>query len=299
MAVEQNSEAGQSEAQGYALSVGASIFFVCVPLYVQWLTAISGMTMLLHRAYWQFIVLLLVCLISRRDKLIAIFSDRRQLLVHLLTAPLIGVQWWLFIWAPVVDRTIDLAIGYLILPVTLVLAGVIVLSESVSRLKLAAIFAALCGLLLELWISGSISWISAVVFIGYPPYFLLHRIFRTRSSFSSLCVESGLVMLAMLIWMSLSPGAVIVPTGLATNGLLVGLGLLSLVGMLCYLGASKKLPLNVFGLLSYMEPILLFAAAIIFLGETVGQQKYLSYGCFAFSLLLVVYEGIKKLSGKR
>ena len=71
--------------------------------------------------------------------------------------------------------------------------------------------------------------------------------------------------------------------------------MLSLAGMLCYLGASKKLPLNIFGLLSYLEPVLLFSVAVIFLGETVGQQKYLSYGCFALSLLLVFYEGMRKL----
>lgn len=266
---------------------------------MQWLTEIDGATSLLHRVFWQFIVLLIVCLISRRAKLMAIFSDRRQFFVHLLTTPLIGIQWWLFIWAPVAGRTIDLAIGYLILPVALVLVGVTILSESVSRLKFAAIVAAMCGLLAELWFSGSISWISAAVFIGYPPYFLLHRLFRTRSSFSSLCVESGLVMLAMLVWISLTPGAVILPHDLATNGLLAGLGMLSLTGMLCYLSASKKLPLNSFGMLSYLEPVLLFSVAVIFLNEIVGQQKYLSYGCFALSMMLVLYEGAQNFSGKR
>jgi len=266
---------------------------------MQWLTEIDGATSLLHRVFWQFIVLLIVCLISRRAKLMAIFSDRRQFFVHLLTTPLIGIQWWLFIWAPVAGRTMDLAIGYLILPVALVLVGVTILSESVSRLKFAAIVAAMCGLLAELWFSGSISWISAAVFIGYPPYFLLHRLFRTRSSFSSLCVESGLVMLAMLVWISLIPGAVILPHELATNGLLAGLGMLSLTGMLCYLSASKKLPLNSFGMLSYLEPVLLFSVAVIFLNEIVGQQKYLSYGCFALSMMLVLYEGAQNFSGKR
>jgi chloramphenicol-sensitive protein RarD len=229
----------------------------------------------------------------------AIFSDRRQLFAHLLTAPLIGLQWWLFIWAPVVDRTIDLAIGYLILPVTLVLAGVIILSESVSRLKLLAIGAALCGLLAELWFAGSISWVSAAVFLGYPPYFLLHRLFRTRSSFSSLCVESGLVMLAMLVWLSLAPGAVILPHNIATNGLLAGLGLLSLAGMICYVSASKKLPLNSFGLLSYLEPLLLLVVATVFLGEMLQPQKLLSYGCFIFAMILVCYEAVRSFSVKR
>jgi hypothetical protein len=31
----------------------------------------------------------------------------------------------------------------------------------------------------------------------------------------------------------------------------------------------------------------------------VEQQKYLSYGCFALSLLLAFYEGLRKFSGKR
>ncbi len=291
--------AQNSEAQGYALSLGASVFFACIPLYMQWLTAIDSLTSLLHRVFWQFIILLAICLIFRRAGLVAIFRDRRQLFVHLLTAPLIGIQWWLFIWAPVTGQTIDLAIGYLILPVTLVLAGVNILSESVSRLKLVAIIAAMCGLLAELWFSGAISWVSAIVFIGYPFYFLIHRIFQTHSSFSSLCIESGLVMLAMLVWMSLNPGSVILPHDFSANGLLAGLGMLSLAGMLCYLGASRKLPLNSFGLLSYLEPFLLLVVATVFLGETVQPQKLLSYGCFVFALILVCYEGFHSLSSKR
>src|SRR5699024_9935329 len=55
-----------------------------------------------------------------------------------------------------------------------------------------------------------------------------------------------------------------------------GLGLLSAIGLGSYILASRYLPLILFGLLSYLEPVLL-ALASLALGENITPDEWLTY----------------------
>ncbi|WP_054821756.1 hypothetical protein [Arthrobacter sp. JCM 19049] len=53
---------------------------------------------------------------------------------------MVGVQLWLFVWAPAHGKALDASLGFLLLPITLVLGGRLV-------------FKSRCP-----WCSGSASW---------------------------------------------------------------------------------------------------------------------------------------------
>jgi chloramphenicol-sensitive protein RarD len=59
--------------------------------------------------------------------------------------------------------------------------------------------------------------------------------------------------------------------------LLPGLGLLSTVALDCYLRASRLLPMGLFGILGYVEPVLLVVVAIILLDETLSAAQLWTY----------------------
>jgi chloramphenicol-sensitive protein RarD len=50
-----------------------------------------------------------------------------------VSSALLGVQLWLFMWAPLNGRSLDVSVGYFLLPLTMVLTGRLVYGANNSR----------------------------------------------------------------------------------------------------------------------------------------------------------------------
>lgn len=70
--------------------------------------------------------------------------------------------------------------------------------------------------------------------------------------------------------------------------------LFSAIGLGCYLLASRYLPLILFGLLGYLEPVLL-ALVSFALGEKIGEEEWLTYILIWLAVLVLVIEGANHL----
>ncbi|XQN47855.1 permease, partial [Glutamicibacter creatinolyticus] len=64
------------------------------------------------------------------------------------------------------------------------------------------------------------------------------------------------------------------------------------VAMVAYLAASRLLPLPLFGLLSYLEPLILVAVALL-LGERLAPTDLAVYGLLALALLILGFEALR------
>ena len=62
--------------------------------------------------------------------------------------------------------------------------------------------------------------------------------------------------------------------------------------------AGKRLEMALFGLLSYVEPVLLVAVAIL-LGERIAREQWLTYGAIWLAILVLVFEGVRALRKQR
>jgi chloramphenicol-sensitive protein RarD len=70
----------------------------------------------------------------------------------------------------------------------------------------------------------------------------------------------------------------------------IGLGLLSAIGLGSYILASRYLPLIIFGLLGYLEPVLLALVSLL-LGEKIGAEEWLTYIPIWLAVLVLILEG--------
>ena len=68
------------------------------------------------------------------------------------------------------------------------------------------------------------------------------------------------------------------------------LGVLSAVALALYMAASRLLPLGLFGLLSYVEPLLLVLAALL-MGERIQPGQEPMYALIGAGVLLLALEG--------
>ncbi len=169
-----------SVSKGIALSVLASVLFAVMYFYTSLLAPLTGVEIFGWRMLLTLPCMTLFMILSgewhRVGQVLRQVASKPLLsLALLLSAALVGVQLWLFMWAPLNGYSLDVSLGYFLLPLTMVLTGRIVYGERLSRLQKVATLLACLGVLNELYQVGSFSWATLVVALGYPVYFVLRR----------------------------------------------------------------------------------------------------------------------------
>ncbi len=285
--------------RGLALSIGASLLFAVLPGYVQWLTPLDGVQVFAQRVLWSVPLILLLVVAARqthllRETFVRLRHEPLLLAACPLAAALIGVQWFLFLWAPLVGRMLEVSMGYFLLPLALVLSGRVFYGERLRPLQRLAVACAVLGVLHELWRTQAFSWLTLATALGYPPYMMLRRWMR-------LDALSGFV-LEMLILAPLAIGLIVMYGPADAFGerpvLWLLVPLMALIGTLAfaaYMASSRLLPMGLFGILSYLEPVLLFIVALLLLGEHFDTGQWLTYLPIWLAVLLVGWDSARLL----
>lgn len=285
--------------RGVALSVGASLLFAVLPGYVQLLAPLDGIQIFAQRVLWSIPVVLLLVLLTRQGALLReTFARLRRepllLAAWPLAAVLIGVQWGLFLWAPLAGRMLEVSLGYFLLPLAMVLAGRLFYDERLRPLQQLAVACAVLGVLHELWRSQAFSWLTLVTALGYPPYFMLRRWMRL-DALSGFVLEM-LVLAPLAIWLIVAYAPVGAFEERAALWLLVpGMALIGTLAFAAMMASSRLLPLGLFGILSYVEPVLLFGVALLVLGESFNAGQWLTYMPIWLAVLLVGWDSARLL----
>ena len=230
--------------KGLTHSVLASMMFGLLPVYVQF-TDLTGNTLFWNRIIFSTLCLALVCYkIDRLQSFKAIFLCRKTMLSLSLGSLIVGFQWWLFVWAPVNDKTQDLSLGYFLLPVTLALVGKLIFNERLNKIQYFAMASALMGVMAMLWQQGSLPWVSLAVAGLYPLYFIIRKPLQV-GTLPALLFEH-LLFLPASIFMLMNDHSFVQNLGHISVlwYLLPGLGLLCSLSMICYINASRHLPVS-------------------------------------------------------
>lgn len=212
------------------------------------------------------------------------------ILMLLVSSILCTSQLWLFLWGPMNGRGLQVSLGYFLLPLVMVLIGCILFKEKLSRFQVVAVALAAIGVGHELWRIGGIAWETAYVAVAYPFYFFLRKKIHT-DHLGGFWWDIVLI-LPVAIYLS-SIGLHSYSQFLAYPHLfpaIAGLGALSALGLGSYILASRYLPMVIFGLLSYLEPVLL-ALASVALGEAISGDEWLTYIPIWCAVLVLVVEG--------
>jgi len=286
-----------NEKLGLITSISASALFAFVPLYVQILNPLSGFVIAGQRILWTTLVMFVYLLFAGQlKKTLRPLINPLALPGLIIGSLLIGLQWGLFVWAPINGKTLDLSLGYFLAPIVMVLIGRIFLSEKLYRMQWGATLLAAIGVLYAFFSSGGFSWVTLLVALGYPAYFLLRR-FQSLPLVSAFFLEN-LLLLPLGVWGCIHFSQGRQPFDYSTQTLVafLGLALLGTGGMLCLLTASRRLPISLFGLMGYLEPVLIFLVGICFLGESVLKSELLTYILIVAALGLLTVDKIFRYS---
>lgn len=214
----------------------------------------------------------------------------------LLSAALLGVQLWLFLWAPLQGRALPVSLGYFLLPLTLVITGRLLFQEQLTPCQRLATLLAALGVGWELWRAGGLSWETWLVALGYPVYFSLRRWLGT-GHMAGHWLDMALLVPAACYFVLRSPSSLPWLELSHLQALLPALGLVSALAMALYMAAAQRLSLGLFGLLSYVEPVLLALAALA-LGEQLAPGQEPMYALIMAAVGLLVLEGGGRLAAR-
>ena len=290
-------------ALGISLNVTASVLFALMFAYTSLLGTLAG-----TEIYGWRIVLTIPCLTlfiwlkGNWSQVVVIYrrfyQERFFFLTRILSSFLIGIQLWLFMWAPRHGYGLDVSLGYFMMPISMVIVGRIAFKERMSRFQqLSCIFAVL-GILNLLAISQTLAWPTLLICLGYPIYFWLRQKTETNNigglwfdMMLSLPVCIFFIMQDSIVTESLSESS-------HTLWLISGLGLISALALAFQSLSAPHLNLSLFGLLVYVEPILLVAVSIA-LGERITSAEWPTYIAIWLAVFTLMLEGLRSFKKNR
>ncbi|MGU3626738.1 EamA family transporter RarD [Comamonas sp. C24C] len=212
-------------------------------------------------------------------------------LLLVLSSALLGVQLWIFMWAPMNGRALPVSLGYFLLPLVMVVAGRLLFAERLTPGQGLATLVAAAGVAHEFWQAGGMSWETWVVALGYTVYFSLRRWLQT-DTLAGHWIDMALLVPVAVGFTLRAPGSWPLVAGHPMLwALLLLLGMVSAVALALYMIASRWLPLGLFGLLSYVEPVLLVVVAWL-LGESMEPQQQTSYALIFAAVGLLILDGL-------
>ena len=227
------------------------------PIYFKFVGEVSALELLAHRVVWAvpFGALIIFARHQWADVL-AVFRDNRTLGYLALSASFISVNWLIYIWAVINEQIFQASLGYYINPLMLVLVGYLFLGERLSRMQVAAVALAASGVAVLTISGGQFPALS----IGLASAFTVYSVIRKKvavGAMPGLFVETvilfplALVCLVMLILGSTLSFTVANPS---QAGLLIAAGPLTVMPLLLFAVAARRLKLSTIGFLQFIGP---------------------------------------------
>ncbi|NTX80951.1 EamA family transporter RarD [Serratia proteamaculans] len=285
----------QQTRQGIFFALAAYFIWGIAPAYFKLIQQVPADEILTHRVIWSFFFMLALITLGRNwSQVRAACHDRKRLLLLAVTALLIGGNWLLFIWAVNNHHMLEASLGYFINPLVNVLLGMLFLGERFRRMQWLAVVLAFAGVLIQLWQFGSLPIIGLGLAFSFAFYGLLRKKIAIDAQSGMLIETLWLlpVAAAYLFLFADSPTSHLGANPWSLNLLLVAAGIVTTIPLLFFTAAATRLRLSTLGFFQYLGPTLMFLLAVTFYGETVGQDKLVTFGFIWAALLLFILDAL-------
>ena len=280
--------------QGTFASIASSGLFALMFLFGLFMQPLSGTQVAAWRILMMLLSLLLLVSFTRQwqhvFEYLKTLQTPKEWLLFVLPTPILGGQIWLFMWGPVNGYGLDVTLGYFLLPLVMIVIGRFFYHEAMSSLQWLAALCAALGIGYDIFQYGTLSWVTLFACLGYPPYYLLRRKLAVPP-ITGLLSDLTLLTPVVLIMLYSNNGFSMAAESKNFWYLMPLLGAFSALAMSLSMVASSKLPVSLFGALSYLEPMLLFVLSITVLNQSLDEGGSLfMYGMIALALLFMIVE---------
>ena len=244
------------------------------PLYYSFLSHLGPEEILAHRTVWSVLTFaVVIALTGRRRETLRVLKLPKTMALILLAGVMIGINWYVFIFSVGAGRVTESSLGYYIFPLVMVLLGLVVFRETLSKLQWVSVALAIIAVLVLTYGLGGVPWLAMIISVTFGIYGLLKRIIKVDSVVSvTLEVVLLLPFAALyLFWFGSMPDA-------PTIALLMFSGLITAGPLMLMTYATQTVRMATVGLVQYLNPVLQFFCAIVLLGEILTGWHMIAIG---------------------
>ncbi len=273
------------------------------PLYFYALRPSGADEILAHRILWT-LILCCIVLALRRELVGLIRQLRGRLAFGVgIAAYLIGINWFVYVYAVGTGRTNEAALGYFLNPIFTVALGVLVLRERLRPLQWAAVvIGALAAVYLTL-AGGGLPWISLVLALSFGGYGLTKkRLGATMPALSSLSAETIFLAPAavgLLWWLSATGESTFTLNAPWHPLLLVSAGIVTAIPLLLFAEAARRIPLVTIGLIQFITPVIQLIVSVTLLDEHLSPTRWVGFAIVWVALAFLTVDSVASARRRR
>jgi chloramphenicol-sensitive protein RarD len=290
--------------RGVLYGIGAYGLWGIFPLYFRLLERSGAVEVVLHRVLWSLLVCLAVVAAVRGwAELRAVLAVPRHVVTLGVGAVLLAVNWGVYIYAVNSGQVVEASLGYYINPLVTVLLGVLVLREKLRTLQWVAVGVGALAVAVLTAAYGRPPFIALTLALSFGLYGLIkNRVGASVGALASLTTET----------LVLAPVAAVGLVLLEVRGqghftddapwqalLLASVGVATVVPLLFFAAAARRVPLSTIGLLQYLTPTLQLLCGVVLLGERMSPARWGGFALVWVALVVLTADTVRAASRRR
>ncbi|RNJ61897.1 MAG: EamA family transporter RarD [Porphyrobacter sp. IPPAS B-1204] len=278
---------------GLAPALGAYLIWGFLPLYLILVQSVPPFEFVGWRIIWTLPLCLVIVAFRRQfPELLAALKSPRSLLALAASAVLIGINWFVYIWAIMAGEVYATSIGYYLNPLVNVLLGTLVLGEKLSRRQWIAV--AIAAVAVALLAAGAVTslWISLTLGFSFALYGLVRKQVAV-GSLPGLTIESAILLapaIAIAWWYGMSPAGSSFGQDAWMSGLIIFSGVVTAVPLLLFAIAARRMDYSTLGFIQYLSPTIVFFLGLFVFEQPLAPAKLASFVLIWVAVGVFVYD---------
>lgn len=257
------------------------------PIYFAIVKEVPALEVLVHRIIWAVpFGAIVIHFRNQWPEVIGALKHRRTVRFLALSAILITGNWLVYIWAVQLEQINQASLGYYINPLLFALSGVVIFGEKLRKAQITAILLAAAGVSVLAFSGGKIPAIA--LFLGVT--FVAYGVIRKQvviGGMPGLFIETLLLLpiaLGYLLWRMQGGEAAFSIENPGLSAILMLAGPITVVPLLFFAIAARRLNLSTVGMMQFIAPTLQFLVAVYY-GEELSMAHII---CFSLIWVAVI-----------
>lgn len=286
---------------GLIYALAAYTWWGFIPIFWKQLDHVGSAEIVMHRMVWSCVLVVsLIVLMKQWRQFSALFSQPKILFRLFIASSLISINWGVFIWAVNNGHLVETSMGYFINPLVSVLLGVIFFSERLRKGQLFALSIAMLGVLYMVIAYGAFPWVSLTLAITFALYGVAKKSISVPAT-HGMAVETLFFVIPALAYIAYiqSDGTGQFTDSSFNTGMLILGGLFTLIPLLLFAAAAKRVTMTVLGMTQYIGPSLQLIIGVFLYGEPFGSDRMISFGLIWLALVVYSVDQIRHQRSSR
>ena len=300
IAGQQNRKMSGSEKRGIVTAFMCYLVWGLLPIFWKMIEEVSPYEIIAHRIIWCFVIVMLICLITRQD-VASLYRDKRAWRFLAPAAAIITANWSVYIHAVSNYHVIETAIGYYINPLITILLGLIVFRERLSVMQWIAVGLCTAGVVSFTVNYGHFPWISIFLATTFGIYGAIKKK-AGYPAIPAIAFENTLMVgpaAVFAVWLACHTGTHAFasdlgsPHGIYLTVMLIIAGLLTALPLSLFSSAANLIPLSFLGFIQFFSPTLSLLTGVFLYGEPFTTAHKICLGFIWAGLLLVSIDTVR------